>query len=310
MRNSICPILLALDQKAKSHNTRNIADQEVQNFSTRSLIYGAYCILSKSSVLFIFAGMQDTTTKQLASTGNGLMDERLKTAFEAGLHYGRVRRLMHPKMEQFILTTKGDIQIINLAKTLEMLDSALEFLKEIASRGGIVLLVGIQPAARELVKEFGQKLGLPYVNERWLGGTLTNFRTLSNRIQYLKDLEAKVASEEFLAYTKKERHKMQVLLHELREKFEGLRDLTKLPDAVFLIGLRRHETALREARRLKIPIIAVCNTNDDPTLVDYPIPANDNSAPGIRFILEEISKVWKMQNTQIQTNNQTNNQTN
>lgn len=236
--------------------------------------------------------MHKETASELRERGTDEIDSRLQAAFEAGLQWGRIRRLTHPKMRPFIATAKGDIQVIDLSRTLEAVDRALEFLRETARRGGTVLLVGTQPAARDLVREFGKRLGFPYVAERWLGGTLTNFKTLTSRIQYLQDLEAKIVSAEFSSYTKKERSKMQKEVEELREKFEGLRNMTKLPDAVFLAGVRRHEDALREARRMRIPVIALCNTNDDPTAVDYPIPGNDNSAPGVQFLLEEISRAW------------------
>jgi small subunit ribosomal protein S2 len=220
-------------------------------------------------------------------------DERLKAAYEAGLQWGRVRRMTHPKMSQYISTSKGEVQIIDLAKTLEALDRALNFIKELAAKGGAsVLLVGIQPAARSLIAEYGKRLGFPYVNERWLGGTLTNFKTLASRIQYLKELEAKIASEEFASYTKRERTKMQQEVAELREKFEGLRNMSRPPSALVVLGAKRHETALREARRMSIPVIALLNTNDDPSGIQFPIPGNDNSASAIKFILEELERAW------------------
>lgn len=246
--------------------------------------------------------MSEATANEVKEYASGEIDDRLRAAFEAGLQWGRVRRMTHPKMRPFIFTAKGDIQVIDLSRTLEAIDRALEFLRETARRGGTVLLVGTQPAARDLVMEFAKRLGFPYVVDRWLGGTLTNFKTLTGRIQYLKDLEAKIVSEEFASYTKKERFKMQREAEELREKFEGLRAMAKLPDAVFLAGVRRHEAALREARRMRIPVIAICNTNDDPTAVDYPIPGNDNTAPGIQFILQEIGRAWTQTNQHGSTN--------
>jgi small subunit ribosomal protein S2 len=237
--------------------------------------------------------MNETVTRDLQGNVSGDIESRLKAALEAGLEWGRVRRMTHPKMQPFILTSKGEVEIIDLSKTLEALDKALEFIAELVSRGGIILLVGTQPAARSLIAEYGKKFGFPYVNERWLGGTLTNFKTFISRIQYLKDLEAKIASEEFAAYTKKERMKMQQEANELRKKFEGLREMTKLPDAVFIVGLSRHETALREAHRMHLPVIAICNTNDDPSKATYPIPGNDNSSQALAFILKEFESIWK-----------------
>lgn len=242
--------------------------------------------------------MSEATTQNIQEYVSGEVDSRLQAAFEAGLQWGRVRRLTHPNMQPFIITAKGDIQVIDLSKTMEALDRALEFLRETARRGGSVLVVGTHPAARGAVTEFAKRLGFPYVVERWLGGTLTNFKTLASRIQYLKDLEKKITSEEFSSYTKKERMKMQKEAEEIRKKFEGLRSMEKLPDALLMIGLRRHDTALREARRMRIPVIALCNTNDDPTQVTYPIPGNDNSAQAIQFVLQEIARAWEEANPQ------------
>lgn len=217
-------------------------------------------------------------------------DARLEAAFEAGLQWGRIRRLTHPKMRPYIFTAKGDIQVIDLEKTLEALERALAFLREVAAKKGTVLLVGTQPAARKLVVEYAKRLEYPYVAERWLGGTLTNFKTLAARMHYLADLEAKVASPEFASYTKKERSKMQGEMNELRLKFEGIRGMAKLPDCLLILGLGRHDTALKEAKRAGIPVIALLNTNDDPTAADFPIPGNDNAAPAIQFVLEEAAK--------------------
>lgn len=220
-------------------------------------------------------------------------ESRLQAAYKAGLQWGRVRRSTHPKMLTYISATKGEIQVVDLNQFLQALDVAKEFLKQLALRGDAsVLLVGIQPAARALVAEYAKKMGFPYVNERWLGGTMTNFKTLVSRIQYLKELEQKINAEEFASYTKKERFMMQKEVTELRKKFEGLRNMSKTPDAIVLFGLKRHDGALREAKRMKIPVIALVNTNDDPSQVKYPIPGNDNSAQGISFVLQEIERAW------------------
>jgi len=220
----------------------------------------------------------------------GAADTRLKAAFEAGLQWGRIKRLTHPKMQQFILTSKGDVQVIDLAKTLDALDKAKDFVMDVARKGGTLLIVGTQPAARAAITEYAQRLGLPYVAERWLGGTITNFQTLLSRIAYLKSLEEKINSAEFASYTKRERSKMQREYAALKEKFEGLRFMSRLPDAILILGIKRHETVLREAKRKGIPVIALVNTNDDPTGIAWPIPGNDSAVPAIRFILEEFTK--------------------
>jgi small subunit ribosomal protein S2 len=230
---------------------------------------------------------------EVKASRSGKAGDLLKDAYETGLQWGRVRRMTHPKMQPYILASKGEVQIIDLVKTMEALERVSEFLKKSTTQDrASVLFVGTQPAARPLVETYAKKLGFPYVNERWLGGTLTNFKTLAGRIQYLKDLEQKIKSEEFASYTKKERLKMQKEAEELRKKFEGLRNMAKLPDAVLLIGVKRHLTALREARRMNVPVIAIVNTNDDPSEIQYLIPGNDNSARAIDFVLAEIERAW------------------
>lgn len=228
----------------------------------------------------IFSGMIEE-----AST-----EDILKAAFDAGLQWGRVRRMTHPKMQPFIFSSKGEIQVIDLTKSVEMLEKALKFVGDIAGSGGIILIVGTQPAARELVAEYGRRLKFPYVSDKWLGGILTNFQTLTSRIQYLKTLEDKIQSESFASYTKKERIKIQRETEELKKKFEGLRELSRLPDAVFVLGAKRHALALREAKRKKIPAIALVNTDDDPSFIDWPVPGNCNSFPAIRFVLDRFAK--------------------
>lgn len=217
-------------------------------------------------------------------------EEVIMAAFEAGLQWGRVKRMTHPKMQPFIFTSKGEIQVIDLAKSIEMLDNALEFVKGVVRSGGIILIVGIQPAARELTAEYSKRLKFPYVTDRWLGGTITNFQTLISRIQYLQSLEEKIQSPDFASYTKKERINIQREADELKKKFEGLRGLSRLPDAVFVLGAKRHALALREAKHRKISTIALVNTDDDPMHIDWPIPGNDSASTAIKFILDRFAE--------------------
>jgi len=214
----------------------------------------------------------------------------LKAMFEAGLQWGRKKSLTHPKMRQFIFSSRGELEIIDLVKTLTALKEAKNFIAEVVKRRGSFLLIGSQPAARNRVREVAEELGFPYVNGRWLGGTLTNFKTFQSRINHLNELEKKIQSPEFSAYTKKERGIFEKEYAELKAKFAGLANLAELPAALFVIGIQRHQLPVLEARKKRIPIVAVLNTNDNPTLIDYPIPANDNSSASVAFILDEFRK--------------------
>jgi small subunit ribosomal protein S2 len=230
--------------------------------------------------------LQEFATESLSEEDESLA----KAMFGSGLHWGRRRSLTHPKMKPYIFSSRGDLDVIDLTKSLAFLKKAKEFIKETVSKNNSFLLIGTQPAAREEVARVSRGLGFPFVANRWLGGTLTNFKTLQLRITRLKEIEEKMASPEFTNYTKRERIKFEQEAKEIREKFEGLIAMTELPAALFVLGIKRHELPCKEARRKGIKIIALANTNDDPIMADYPIPGNDNSLPSIKFILEEFEK--------------------
>ena len=209
----------------------------------------------------------------------------------AGVHYGRKKTVKHPKMDSFIYALKDSIHLINLFKTEEELKAAVEFLKKIKESGGIILWTALTKHSESKVVEIAETLSMPYVRERWLGGTLTNFKTIQERIKYYKDLKNKWNNPEFLErITKKEKYDMEKELRLLKEKFEGLEKMTKLPDVIFLSSLRHGLLPLKEAKKAGIKIVAVCNTESDPTLADYPIPANDNAKQSIELVLETIKK--------------------
>jgi small subunit ribosomal protein S2 len=180
------------------------------------------------------------------------------------------------------------LEVIDLVATIEALKKALEAVSGLVAQGKTILLIGTQPAARGTVEEVAKALGFPYVTSRWLGGTLTNFKTFQGRIAHFKSLGAKIDSPDFEKYTKRERLQFQTEHRELKEKFTGILEITSLPGAVFVIGVKRHATAVKEAHKLGIPVVAVVNTDDDPTAVTWPIPANDNSAASVKFILEKF----------------------
>lgn len=214
-----------------------------------------------------------------------ILDEMTK----AGILYGRKKSKTHPKMRPFIFATRNNIEIIDLPKTLEAVEKAGEFLKETAKNGGLLLVVGTQPAAQELVEEFAKKLAAPYVTKRWLGGTLTNFKTINKRTEYYLKLKSDLESGKLEKYTKKERVVFGKEIGRLTQFFSGLEKLARLPNALIVVNANEHLTAVKEALRLKVPIIAIVSTDTNPELVTYPIPANDNAKMSIAWILEKLA---------------------
>jgi len=209
----------------------------------------------------------------------------------AGVHYGRKKTVRHPKMEPFIYALKDTIHLINIFRTEEELKKSIEFLQKTKENGGSILWSALTKHSEEKIKEIADSLSMPYVKGRWLGGTLTNFKTIQERIKYYKEMKEKWENSEFLGrLTKKEKHDMEKELRLLREKFEGLERLAKLPDVVFLSSLRQSGLPLREAKRMGLKVVAILNTESDPTSVDYPIPANDNAKQSVGLILETIKK--------------------
>jgi small subunit ribosomal protein S2 len=209
---------------------------------------------------------------------------------KAGLHFGHKQTFNHPKASYFTIKSYEAIAGIDLKETLKALQSALDFIKEIVKQEGKILFVGTTAGAKQLVKELAQKYNYPYVDERWLGGTLTNFKTLALRIKFLKELEEQKKSDAWDKYTKKERIQFQKELDQLQKKFAGIRTLDKLPNAIFIIDTGLNKIAVKEAKLLNIPIIGVLDTDDDPTIIDYPIPANDSAKSSIKYILSKVEE--------------------
>lgn len=215
----------------------------------------------------------------------------IKDLLEAGVHFGHQTRRWNPKMKPYIFAEKDGIHIINLDKTLPQLEQACNFLGDLVRGGGTILFVGTKKQAQEAVKQMAQDCGQFYVIERWLGGTLTNFRTIRRSIQRLEKLERMIANGTINSYGKKEQASLRREYNRLIKYFEGIRNMEKLPDAMFVIDVRREHNAVAEARRLKIPVVAICDTNADPDLVDYPIPGNDDALRAIRLILDTVGQV-------------------
>lgn len=217
-------------------------------------------------------------------------DNLIKEMMNAGLHFGHSRTYTHPKTSFFLVKDNNPVAIIDLEVTKKYLEEALRIVSEIVKKKGMILFIGTTPGAKYLIRDLAQKYDYPYVNERWLGGTLTNFKTLSLRIKALEQLEEDEKTGKWNEYTKKEKVHLYKTLSSLQKKFAGLRKLTKLPDLLIIIDSGAHKTAVNEARKLNIPIIGVLDNDDDPTLITYPIPANDSAKSSITFILDKIEK--------------------
>jgi small subunit ribosomal protein S2 len=214
--------------------------------------------------------------------------ELMTELLEAGVHFGHQTKRWNPKMKPFIFEKRNAIYIINLGVTVRQLDSATQFLSEIARRGGKILFVGCKKQAQEAIKEAATACGQFYVNQRWLGGTLTNLQTIRKSVGRLKYIEE---IEKDPNYSKMGKQELAALRREgekLRRNLEGIRDMQKLPDAIIVIDTTREAIAVAEAQRLHIPTVAIVDTNADPSLVDYPIAGNDDAIRAIRILLQKL----------------------
>jgi small subunit ribosomal protein S2 len=208
----------------------------------------------------------------------------------AGLHFGHKTSKTHPKMAPYLFGVRNAVHIIDLEKTKEKLEEALKFIQELVSENKVLLLVGTKVQAKDLVKNMAIECGLPYVYNRWLGGTFSNFGIIQKRVAYFKDLENKKATGELEKYTKKERLGFDKELKDLEIKFGGIKNLEKLPDAIFVCDMIEDELAVKEAKMKGIKVIAICHTNIDPTAVDYPIPASDDAVSSVKYILDKVKE--------------------
>ncbi len=213
----------------------------------------------------------------------------MRELLEAGVHFGHQTRRWNPKMKRYIFTERGGIYIIDLQQTLELLEEAHAFVRNLAERGGTVLFVGTKKQAQDAIEEQAKRVGMPYVNHRWLGGLLTNWRTISERIEHLHELRRLRDESQLELLPPKERIAMQAVLEKLEMNLGGVADMRKQPDAVFVIDLRKEQLAVREARRLGLPIIALVDTNCDPDEADYVIPGNDDAIRSCSLIVRAIA---------------------
>ena len=210
---------------------------------------------------------------------------------EVGVNFGHRVSKLHPKMKQYVSGVKNNVHIFDLEKTKKELEKALAFISKTVADGKTIAFIGTKIQLKGIVKLAAEECGIPYVTERWLGGTFTNFETIQKRVSYFKDLEKKKQTGELAKYTKKEQLDFDKEIGRLKTKFEGIRNMAKLPDAVFIFGLDKDITCAREAKRKGIKIISIVDTNVNPDIVDYPIPANDDAISSVRYIIDMVKGV-------------------
>ncbi|SHJ44039.1 30S ribosomal protein S2 [Tepidibacter formicigenes] len=213
----------------------------------------------------------------------------MKQLLEAGVHFGHQTRRWNPKMAQYIFTERNGIYIIDLQKTVKKIEEAYKFIKEVAETGKPILFVGTKKQAQDAIKEEAERCGMFYVNERWLGGMLTNYKTIKNRIQKLRELEKMEEDGTFDVLPKKEVIKLRHEKEKLEKYLNGIKDMPELPGALFIVDPRKEKIAIQEAHRLGIPVVAIVDTNCDPEEVDYAIPGNDDAIRAVKLITSTVA---------------------
>ena len=214
----------------------------------------------------------------------------IKELLESGVHFGHQTKRWNPKMKPFIFDARNGIHIIDLSKTLAQLEAACNFLSGTVRKGGRIIFVGTKKQAQQCVKDTAKECGQFFVTERWLGGTLTNFNTIKSSIKRLKDIEKMDTDGTLANYGKQEQAVIRREAGRLQKYFDGIRDMDRVPAAMFVVDIKREHNAVAEARKLKVPLIAIVDTNCDPDLVDFPIAANDDAIRSIRMILATIGQ--------------------
>ncbi len=234
--------------------------------------------------------VEEKETESTASPKEAANMPLLEEMMKAGLFLGRKTSKTHPRMKPFIFGVRNRSSIIDLEETLRLADAATDFVEGVVAGNGDVLIVGTTPTAKDSVESLAKRLEMPFVTERWLGGTLTNFKTLSKRIAYFKKLKSDRESGRLDKYTKKERVDFDRQIQKMTTMFSGVENMDDLPKALFVVDVKANMIAVREAKRLKIPVAGIMNTDTDPELVDYPIPANDRSKQSVDWVLGRLEK--------------------
>lgn len=216
----------------------------------------------------------------------------LDELFKAGAHFGFGKSRRHPSTNQFIFGSKNRVDIFDLEKTHEAFQKALDFVASLASTGSTILYVGGKNEAQQIIKEAAEKADMPYVASRWIGGTLTNFTEITKRVESMLSLASQKEKGELAKYTKKERLLIDRKIEKLQKMFGGIKSMTTLPKALFIVDPRYEDTALKEAKSLGLPVIAICGSDNNLSMIDYPIPANDSNIASIRFFANKISEIY------------------
>jgi small subunit ribosomal protein S2 len=213
----------------------------------------------------------------------------MRQLLEAGVHFGHQTRRWNPKMREFIFSERNGIHIIDLQQTVQRLQEAYDYVRDLTAQGRTILFVGTKKQAQEAVAEEAMRCGMYYVNQRWLGGMLTNFTTIQQRLRRLTDLENRARTGELATLPKRESTRLQEEIVKLNRILGGVKGMTRLPDAIYIVDTRKERLAIQEALRLEIPIIALLDTNSDPDEVQYPIPANDDAIRAVRLLTSKIA---------------------
>ncbi|HEX8974203.1 MAG TPA: 30S ribosomal protein S2 [Patescibacteria group bacterium] len=214
----------------------------------------------------------------------------LEEMMKSGVHFGHQKARRNPKMDEYIFTTRKGINIIDLEKSQKKIQEAMEFIKEVKKSGKNILFVGTKVQSKDLVKDVAEAANMPYVIERWLGGTFTNFKVIRGRTRYLVESEDKMARGEFKKYTKFEQSRKNEELEKMNKRMGGIKNMSELPGAIFATSIKEDLLAITEAKKMGIPVIAIADTNTNPSMVDFPIPANDDAISSLRLILSYAYK--------------------
>lgn len=259
-----------------------------------------YGILLKSCTSLQLTTLYDTISSMAESAP---LEEKTTTLtadnpeiaamYQAGLHFGYAKTRRHPSMRSFIFGTKNNVEVFDLFKVLPKFHETLEAVRAMGAAGKIVLFVGTKASAKDVVRSTAEELRMPHVTGRWLGGTLTNFKVIMERVQFWQDLKRQKESGELKKYTKHEQTKLAQLITKLEYMFKGLEDLKRVPHALVVVDLKEESLAVREAHRRGVPVIALSNTDTDPSLAAYIIPGNDNAKASIAYVLRRIAEAYK-----------------
>jgi small subunit ribosomal protein S2 len=248
-------------------------------------------------------GSQNESSKEgyFASLDYSSLDVNMETMIKKGVHFGHQKSRRNPKMDEYIFTTKKGINLIDLEKTEEKLKEAMEFIKKVKSEGKSILFIGTKKQIKDITREAAEACGMPFVVERWLGGTFTNFKVIRSRAKYLKDLKDMMDKGEFKKYTKFEQLKKEEEWEKLEKKMGGIKDMKDLPGVIIVTDIKENELAIKEAQKAGIPVIGLADTNVDPTIVDYPVPANDDAISSVRLMLSYFCKAILEETKQLES---------